>query len=402
MRCVKTAVIGAGAAGLMAAGRTGHGTLLIEGNAKPGKKLLATGNGRCNLTNLNISPEHYHGDKKAAEILQRYPAEKIISEFEKMGLLCRTDSEGRAYPYNLQAAAVLQALWQICEQNGVEAEWDFTVEKIKKTANVFVITAADGREISAERCILAMGGSASPKHSCADNRYALAQQMGHSAVKPVPSLVPIKTTAKSCKALKGMRCRARAALFDNGREIYSESGEVIFGDGQISGICVFNLSARLGKCGGKTEIVLDLLEEMQHFELVKYLKQLRKTRPQMPATELFSGVLNLRVGQELAKLCKIERDRTLATLTDAELEKAAALCKCWRFLVVGRGDFDSAQVTAGGVPLGEINLQTMESKRCSGLYLIGEMLNVDGDCGGYNLHWAWATAMAAARAVKQN
>lgn len=402
MRCVKTAIIGAGAAGLMAAAKMGQGTLLLEGNTKPGKKLLATGNGRCNLTNVNISPEHYHGDKKAAALLERYPAEKILAEFEKMGLLCRTDSEGRAYPYNLQAAAVLQALWQICEQNGVAAEWEFTAEKITKTANGFVITSADGREISAENCILAMGGSASPKHSCVDNRYEIAKQLGHSVVKPVPSLVPIKTTAKSCKSLKGMRCKARAALCDNGSEIYAESGEVIFGDGQISGICVFNLSARLADCTGKPEIVLDLLEEMPKFELIKYLKQLRKTRPQMAASEIFSGVLNLRVGQEIAKLCKIERDRTLGEVGDAELEKAAALCKSWRFPVVGRGDFNSAQVTSGGVPLSEINLQTMESKKCGGLYLVGEMLNVDGDCGGYNLHWAWATAMAAARAAKPN
>lgn len=402
MKRVKAAVVGAGAAGLMAAAEIGHGALLLEGNAKPGKKLLATGNGRCNLTNINISSGHYHGDRLAQKLLQKYPAGKIMAEFERMGLLCRTDNEGRVYPYNLQAAAVLQALWQVCEQSGVAAEWEFTVEKIKKSGGGFIITCADGREVFAENCILAMGGSASPKHSCADNRYEVAKQLGHSVVKAVPSLVPIKTTAKSCKALKGMRCKARAALFDNGREIYAESGEVIFGDGQISGICVFNLSARLNECGGKAEIVLDLLEELKKPELLKYLKGLRSARPKMSAAELFSGVLNLRVGQELAKLCRLDRDRALATLTDAELEKAADLCKGWRFAVTGRGDFGSAQVTSGGVPLDELNLETMESRKCGGLYIVGEMLNVDGDCGGYNLHWAWATAMAAARAVKQN
>lgn len=399
MRQAETAIIGAGAAGLIAAGKAGRGAVLLEGSPKPGKKLLATGNGRCNLTNLNVSPEHYHGDRAAASVLEKYMPKKIFAEFESMGLLCRTDSEGRAYPYNFQAAAVLQALCCTCEQTGVSTEWDFTVENISRENGGFVIKAADGREVFAKRCILAVGGAASPRHSCAKNGYELAKALGHSVTRLSPSLAPLKTTARSCRSLKGMRCRARAALYLNGNEVYAESGEVIFGDGQLSGICIFNLSARLRGMSGNMEVRLDLLDEMQVFELVKYLKRLQGLRPEMKASELFAGVLNLRIGQELVKLCGIDRDKRLSAISGAEIEKAAQLCKNWRFPVVGTGDWDSAQVTSGGVPLAEIDLNTMESKKCAGLYLVGEMLNVDGDCGGYNLHWAWATGLAAGTAA---
>lgn len=401
MKRFKTAIVGAGAAGLMAACRLGAGTVLLDGNQKPGKKLLATGNGRCNLTNLNISPEHYHGDTSAAELLTRYPAGKIMAEFEKLGLLCRSDSEGRVYPNSLQAAAVLQLLRGACERAGVACELDFEVKRISRRNGGFLLTAADGRELFAERCILACGGNASPKHSRGSG-YELARSLGHSVTALSPSLAPLTSSAKSCRALKGMRCKARAALINNGKEIYSESGEVIFGDGQLSGICIFNLSAKMRGLSGKTEVSLDLAEDVSVDRLVKYLRGVQRLCPQMPASELFSGVINLRVGQELVKIAGIDRNRSCASLTAEEIEKAAAVCKSWRFSITGTGDWNSAQVTAGGVPLSEIDIRTMESEKCAGLYLVGELLNVDGDCGGYNLHWAWATALAAAAAQKSN
>lgn len=385
---------------MIAAGKIGSGALVLEGGAKPGKKLLATGNGRCNLTNLNVSPQHYHGDGVAA-LLEKYTPKKIFAEFADMGLLCRTDSEGRAYPYNLQAAAVLQSLCNTCGHTGAQIECDFTVENISKEKGGFVIASADGRKVFAKQCILAVGGAASPRHACARNGYALAQSLGHSVTALSPSLSPLKSPSKSCKALKGMRCKARAALCVNGDEIYAESGEVIFGDGKLSGICIFNLSARLRGLRGKVEVTLDLLEEMPKFELIKYLRHLQKIRPETKSSELFSGVLNLRVGQEIVKLCGIDRDKALSALTGSELEKAAQLCKSWSFPIDGTADWEDAQITAGGVPLAEVDLNTMESKKCAGLYLVGELLNVDGDCGGYNLHWAWATGLAAGAAARQ-
>ena len=403
------AVIGAGASGLMAAWQAakalGPGSvLLLEGNPKPGKKLLATGNGRCNLTNLHIAPQHYHGDvEAAAPLLARYPAQRVMDAFGGMGLLCRADGEGRVYPNNLQAAAVLQTLWDACREAGVTERWAFPCREIRPEKGGFLLHGPEGQRLFARQCILACGGKASPKHSCPGGGYALAEALGLPVTGLRPSLVPLKSPAKALRSLKGMRCKARAALCRRGEAVYAESGEVLFGDGTLSGICIFNLSARLGETGpAGLEVSLDLLEAMEEAQVLAYLKGLRDAHPQRPAGELFAGALNLRVGWELVKSLNIPGDKPLSRLGDRDLARAARLAKDWRFPVTGPGPWESAQVTAGGVPLGEVDPETLESKKHPGLYVTGELLNIDGDCGGYNLHWAWATGMAAGTAAAQH
>lgn len=398
MLTCRTAVVGAGAAGLMAARTaTGAGSvLLLEGSEKPARKLLATGNGRCNLTNLDISPTHYHGDTRlAADFLDRWPARRVLDEFRHLGLLTRADSEGRVYPNSLQAAAVASCLLVACEEAGVQMECGFTVETITRSKDGFLLTAVDGRKIRAKRCILCCGGKASPKHSTGSG-YGLARQLGHSLTGLRPSLVGLAVPRKLTRPLKGMRCKARAALLLDGREVYGESGEVIFGDGSVSGICVMNLSARLrGLPTGKLTLRLDLLESMEVDELTAYLETVCRAHPARTTRELLAGALNLRVGQELAK--SLGLDGPLSRMDRAGLERAAKLVKGFDLPVEGTLGWEQAQVTAGGVPLSEVNLDTMESRLCPGLYLCGELLDVDGDCGGYNLHWAWATGLEAGR-----
>lgn len=402
-------VVGAGAAGLMAARAAAIGmkergkqpsVLLLEGNPKVGKKLLATGNGRCNLTNLGISLSHYHGDTaKAAPLLEAYLPERVLEEFENMGLLCRADEEGRVYPRNLQAAAVLQELRSSCEEAGVVLRCDAGVRSIAVEQGGFRLDTETG-EVSASRCVLACGGKASPKHSWEKGGYALAEQLGHSLTALKPSLTYLKSSKKCLRSLKGMRVRAKASLWVRGEKICQESGEALFGDGSLSGICLFNLSACLrGKVPQGTEISLDLLEDMSYREVLDYVERQSKSHGEYPAWELFAGVLNLRVGEELMKELGIPREMVFRELSRQQLRKAAGLCKDWRFSITGTGDWENAQVTAGGVPLAEVDAMTMESKKHPGLYLAGEMLNIDGDCGGYNLHWAWATGLAAGQSA---
>ncbi len=403
MKRYRVAVVGGGAAGLLAAVTAARalkkqnipgGVVLLEGNPRPGKKLLATGNGRCNLTNLHISPEHYHGDvEAAAPLLGSYPARRILAKFEELGLLCRADSEGRVYPNSLQAAAVLQTLWSACEEAGVELRWGFAVSQIEKKADHFQLTDTGGKIISAGRCILASGGKASPKHSCQSSGYELAKALGHTVTSLTPALAPLKTSAKLCKALKGVRCKARVSLWEAGKKLGEESGEVIFGDGQISGICVFDLSSLL--TAAPAELRLDLLEQWSGEKLFAYWNALKQNRPALPAAQLFSGLLHLRVGQELTKLAGLPGDKKISELHRQDFQKALEAAKDLRLPVTGLGGWESAQVTSGGVPLSELDTGTMGSKRCPGLYLAGELLNINGDCGGYNLHWAWLTAMAA-------
>lgn len=396
-------LVGAGAAGLMAAWRAARelGTgkvLLLEGNGKPGKKLLATGNGRCNLTNLGAEPCRYHGDRDlAAPLLAQYPPARVLEAFRAMGLVCREDGEGRVYPYNFQAAAVLQALWTACQEAGVQARWDSPVADIRREKGGFLLETAGGEKLLARQCLLCAGGKASPKHSKGEG-YSLAEGLGHQVTALRPSLAPLKSPAKCLRSLKGMRARAKAGLYRRGRLVWEESGEVQFGDGALSGICLFDLSARL-EGPGPWEVRLDLAEDWEEAQVLGYLKDLRRQHPRRRAGDLLAGFLNLRVGWELVKLSGLAGDLPLAQIGDRQLEAAARLIKSWVFPVTGPGPWESAQVTRGGVPLGEVDLETMESRHCPGLYLTGELLNVDGDCGGFNLHWAWATGLAAGAAA---
>lgn len=404
------AVVGAGAAGLMAAhaaakslkeqGRAGS-VLLLEGNAKPGKKLLATGNGRCNLTNLDLSLARYHGDVDlAAPVLEAFPPDRVLEEFESLGLLCRADSEGRVYPRNLQAAAVLQALREACGAQGVVLRCDAGVTKVVPQEGGFRLEGKEGDLVWASRCVLACGGKASPKHSWEGGGFQLAAQLGHSLTELCPSLTYLKSPKKCLRSLKGMRVKAVAALWVEEEKLCQESGEVLFGEGSLSGICLFNLSARMPRdLSPKVEVVLDLLEELDYRQALAYVERQVKNHPGYPAWELFAGALNLRVGEELMKELSVPREALFRDLTRQQLRKAAGLAKGWRFPVTGTGEWESAQVTRGGVPLREVDLPRMESKKRKGLYLAGELLNVDGDCGGYNLHWAWATGLAAGRAA---
>lgn len=396
------AVVGAGAAGLMAALQAakclGPGRVaLVEGNPKAGKKLLATGNGRCNLTNLHVGPGGYHGDVAlAAPLLLACPAERVLGEFEALGLRTWADPQGRVYPRSLQAAAVLGALWGACQERGVLFYGDFPVKRVAARDGGFCLEGEGGQRLWAEKCLLACGGKAAPRQGCGAGGYGLAQGLGHSATALRPGLTALVCPKKRTAPLKGMRARARVTLWQQGREVWAESGEVIFGDGRLSGIVMFDLSLRLR---GSGEAALDLAEEMGEGEVFSYLQGLREARPGLLARDIFSGMLNLRLGQQLAKGLGFVGEGTVSSLGPGDLRRAAAQVKGWRFPVEAGTGWDDAQVTVGGVPLGEVDVGRMESKRQKGLFLAGELLDIQGDCGGYNLHWAWATGLAAGRAA---
>lgn len=400
------AVVGAGASGLMAARCAGLlgkkkdrelSVILLEGNPKPGKKLLATGNGRCNLTNLALSQQHYHGDREALPpFLERYSVKRLTRELEEMGILTVADDQGRVYPRNLQATAVLQALWFGCEEAGVNLRSGDPVERAEPDSQGFLLHMRSGENILAERCILAVGGMASPRHSCGSFGEKLCKDLGHSFLPCRPALAPILCESQMLSALKGMRCRCEAALLEEGRLVAKERGEVIFASKALSGICVFNLSSLLSPEGKKhSEISLDLVEDLAEEEVFAYLKKLCRRHPERACRELFGGLINLKVGREVVKSLEIDGNRPLSSLSKEELRLAAQRVKDLRFMVQGVAPFEQAQVTAGGVPLCEVELRTMESKRQKGLYLAGELLNVNGDCGGYNLHWAFLSGLCA-------
>lgn len=412
MQKCKIVIIGGGAAGLMAACAAARilkksgAVLTVEGNEKLGRKLLATGNGRCNLTNMHVSPAHYHGDAAAAEpLLQKYTADAVRAVFREMGLVTRADSEGRVYPNNMQAAAVLSALRGCAEENGVSCITGDSAISVLKTKRGFLVKCASGEEIEAAACILAMGGAASPRHSAERDSYLFARALGHTTTKLYPVLTQLVTEGKTAKAISGMRLAASATLTADGEAVYSENGEVLFTDTGLSGICIFGLSVyagefyATGKIGGKQygrlSVSLDCLPDWSFTDICNYLSEIRAAYPNRMAGDLLSGVLNLRVGFQLVKAAGLDTALSAKLLSAGDLSKLAATVKAWRFKLTGTKDFADAQVTAGGVPLMEIDVETMASRRAEGLYLAGEMLNVHGDCGGFNLHFAWATGHLA-------
>lgn len=410
MRIFDVAIIGGGAAGLMAAVKASQNkdVVIIEGNKKLGKKLLATGNGRCNLTNNNMSREHYHGDSKLIEpLLLRYGTDEILKEFRSMGLLTTADSEGRVYPQNLQAAAVLKALSDTCSERGVECFTEFTVFSAVKSGESFIIKAEDAREIRAKKLILATGGLASPNHSCEGQGMSIVKQLGHSLTKMHPALAGLCTSDKFIKPLSGMRSRARVALTGNGKLIAAREGEIIFSDKAVSGICIFDLSIPAAEfleqdSKGDLSLEIDLCPHMRQEEIKEFLLETCSNRPSMVAGDMLMGVINMKIGLELVRSCGIDTMAPISSVKDKDLTALCRRVKALKIKVDGVKGFKDAQITAGGVPLNEVETLTMESKKCKGLYLVGELLNIHGDCGGYNLHWAWLTGLAAGSSNANN
>ena len=396
MHQVDTAIVGGGASGMMAALALAskrepqtRPVMLLEGADRVVKKLLATGTGRCNLTNLQMTPSHYHGERaEIAKVLEAYPTKRVLSFFEDLGLLCRPDAEGRVYPYAGQASAVSDVLRRGLEAFGVETISANPVSRIRKRSSGGFIL--DGPEpVTAKKVILACGGMAAPQFGCAVGGYALAQSLGHTVTPLRPALAPVTVRPDEVRALKGIRCRAKVTLYRGDTPLKSEVGELQFGDGVLSGICMFQLSRFAGKKASPgTSILVDLLPDYEESEVRAFLaeKQRRFGEKQLPV--LLEGMLHKRAAQEALKRAGLFPD-------GRDLSACAHAVKAFRFTATGTAGFRQAQVTAGGVPLREVFSQTMESRICRNLFLTGELLDPDGDCGGYNLHWAWSTGMAA-------
>lgn len=405
-------VVGGGAAGLMAAVAAAeeleknqeHKTIaVLEANARVGKKLLATGNGRCNLTNMGVDPSRYHGDNDFLQyVLQQYSPQYIIDFFASLGLLCKEQDEGRVYPYNAQASAVLDVLRRQLDRFGVSVFCDFQVTAVRKTGSGFEVLSRD-QTLYAERVVFSSGGMAYPQLGANESGYQILKTLGHTYTSLFPALVQLKTDPKRAKPLKGARSTAAATLLADGKPVKTESGEVQFTEYGLSGICIFELSRIFGELQGKKsmELSLDFMPEYSAKQIFSVLKRRSDALGNLPVGELLNGCLNKLVGPEVMKAALSGKAKCARELKVSELAVVANTVKQFRFPVTGTMPWKDAQITAGGVPLREVD-ETMQSRICGGLYLAGELLNIDGDCGGFNLHWAWSSGIAAGRAAARS
>ena len=391
-------IIGGGAAGMaaaLAASECENTTVvLMERQARLGRKLSATGNGRCNLSNLHASEGGFNGDDPHFHkyALEKFPPEETLQWFAGLGLYTVAEASGKIYPYSDQANSVVDVLRFSLERENIEVLTDFEVMRVKKTGDVFSVSSKD-RTLEFDRLIIACGGLAGTKLGGTMAGYKLLRSFGHKSTKLRPSLVQVKTSWPGVSALKGVRANCRAAIYQNGKLHRRSQGEIQFTEFGLSGPVIYEISRDACQGGGEWECRLDFLPGQTAELLMRPLTGKRSTR--LNAEDLFTGILHNRLGRVLVKEAGIRANMPISQLHDAQLEEVISLAKDFRVSLTEPLGMDAAQVTAGGIVTNEFDPETMESRLISGLYACGEVLDVDGNCGGYNLQWAWSSGRLA-------
>lgn len=391
-------IIGGGASGMAAALAAAENpaaqVILMERQARVGRKLGATGNGRCNLTNLHAARGGYHGEEAAFAnyAISAFPPEKTLDWFSSLGLFTVSEDSGRVYPYSDQANSVVDVLRFALERESITVKLGFEAEKVKKTAAGFRIESKE-EAVECDRLIIACGGLAGTKLGGTMSGYKFLRGMGHKCTKLRPTLVQLKSGWGGCASLKGVRCNCHAAIYHNGC-LHSEScGELQFTEYGISGPVIFEISRDACQEKGDWTCRLDFLPDISADALKAEL--LRRKKTNLPASELLTGILHNRLGRVLSQSAGISQSRKVCELGDFELEQAVLAVKQFEISLTEPMGMDSAQVTAGGILTREFDEMTMESRMVPGLYACGEVLDIDGDCGGYNLQWAWSSGRLA-------
>ena len=399
------AIIGGGASGIMAALTAAEDKnnriILFERQQRIGKKLLATGNGRCNLTNVGAELKNYHGEQEdfAASALEKFSPQDCLDYFHKLGLFTVTEYGGRVYPLSNSANSVLDVLRLALEKSGVELRCSCPVRELMRSGKGYQLTT-DDEKLYADYVIVACGGAAGEKLGGVSDGYELLKPLGHKRTKLYPCLVQLICEGDYPKALKGVRADGKVTLMQ-GDEIIKESrGEIQFTETGISGPAAFDISRAAAAAGEGACIYMDFLQDYSCAALEAALNIRRQEYPNLEASELFTGVLHNRLGRMIVKYCGFSATAPLGSLSAEDLLKAARICKAFPLRLKGTEGFANAQVTAGGVKTTGFNPETLESWFMPGLFACGEVLDVDGDCGGYNLQWAWASGNLAGRLGK--
>lgn len=398
---MKVAVIGGGAAGLTAAitaAEAGHTVTVLERQGRVGRKLMATGNGRCNLSNLNWGPENYHGQDPAFALpaLAAFPSAAALDFFRSLGLLTVAEPSGRVYPRSDQAGSVVDVLRLAAAARGAELRTGAEVLSLCRAGDGFALALA-GETVTADRVIVCCGGLAGEKLGGTKSGYALLSSLGHRRTPLHPALVQLRTDPTYVRALKGVRAEARVVLEEAGAVIAQSAGEVQFTDYGVSGPAVFEVSRAASTAAGEVTARLDLLPGLPRGELEGLLARRVEDLPGLPLENLLTGMLHNRLGQTVLRYAGCGLSGTVNGLTGTDLGRIAAAVKDFTLPVTGTLGFDAAQVTAGGMDTAEFDPNTLRSRLVPGLYAAGEVLDVDGDCGGYNLQWAWASGRLAGR-----
>lgn len=410
-------IVGAGASGMIAAilaAKEKRNVILLEQKDRIGKKILATGNGKCNYTNEYQGKECYHSENTSfpMEVLSFFGKNETIAFFQELGIYPKV-KKGYIYPNSEQATALLDVLRMELERYHVQIFCETAVKQIRKkqkngTTFFEVICEQKGEKecsYTSRRVILSTGGKAASKLGSDGSGYFLAKQLGHSITTIAPALIGLKAKETCFRALAGVRTEAKITLWMNQKEIVQEMGELQLTNYGISGIPVFQISryanlAFESEKKQKTNIIceIDFLPTMNAIEIQSFFETMKR-HSQKTIEDSMVGLLNKKLNVVLLKKANIPLQKSIHKVTKEEWNTLIFTIKHFSVIIIGNNGFEQAQVTAGGVNTKEINSKTMESKKVKGLYLTGELLDVDGICGGYNLQWAWSTGVIAGKAA---
>lgn len=398
------AIIGAGASGLIAAiecAKKGAKVCVYEKNNKIGKKILATGNGRCNITNENIELKKFHSNSLefAKPVLNQFSTSTCKKYFASLGLEMVVGNKGRLYPASLQASSVVALLEYEARRLGVEFFCESEVSKVTKNKEGFFLHVND-KKIEAKKVLVATGSFAMPTLGSSESGYEIAQSFGHTLISAFASLTQL-ITQENLKALSGVKIEAGVSVYSGKNLLQQEFGDVLFTDYGLSGSCILDVSRMVAKNlleKNEVNLKLDLLPDMSKEKLKTFLLQRQKNAYDKSIALWLDGFINSKIARFFARefVSKLARE-----LSPKEIMKLCFSLKEFCLHVKDTKGFKNAEVSAGGVNVDEINPQSLESKLQKGLFFSGEVLDVDGDCGGYNLHWAWASGFCVGKSMVQ-
>lgn len=402
---MKVGIIGAGASGVFAAlilKQNYIDTTVIERNANALKKIYATGNGRCNFTNRNVSYKNYHGEnpKFTISAIKKFDNYDVIEFFNDMGIPEVELENGKIFPKSLQASSIVKQMMCLANHLEVEFIFDSFVDDVRKNGNVFEVKSNDSI-YKFDYLIVACGSKAYKKSGSDGNGYILMKKLGHNIVKTHPGIVQLRLNGDSFKKMSGTKFKANAKLVVDDKEVFEFYHDVLFTDYGISGPTILQLSGEAIRAKNKgldVKIRIDTvdLDENKLYEHLIYIISLNYYKK---IKELLVGLINDNLIEEVLNQAGINYDINVCELSKEEIYKLAHTLKNLEFSVSGYKDEDSGHITCGGVDTDEINPSTMESKKIKNLYIIGEIMDVDGDCGGYNLQWAFSSAYSCAMSI---
>lgn len=397
-------VVGGGAAGMIAAisaRRTGADVTILERNQRVGKKILATGNGRCNFTNINMDIDCFKGNnpKFAYSALSSFSVQETIKFFEKLGIQHKVEDFGKVFPMSDQASSILDVLLYELNSIGVNIICNAYVKNIAKEKDKFILYTEDGKAYKGDRVIIAAGGKAMPSSGSDGNGYELAKKLGHTVTPVFPALVQIMLDGSFFKRIEGVKFVGTAEIIYNNKSVAKDRGDILFTNYGVSGPPILQISRKAGEllnAGKEAYVKITIMDMMTKEDLQRLINKRFQTAPKKPVDFSLVGLINKRlIPVVLAQAGIKDINCPVANLSAQEREDIANILVDWRFKIRGTLSWTNAQVTAGGVDTKEIDQRTMESKLLKGLYFAGEIIDIDGMCGGFNLQWAWSSGYIA-------